>query len=46
MGKKKQDRVGDFRSKIDPYHPSLIDEGEETRIFVTAHKRKREKRSL
>jgi len=25
-------------------HPSLMDEGEETRVLVTAHKREREKR--
>jgi len=24
-------------------HPSLVDEGEETRVLVTAHKREREK---
>jgi len=31
-------------SKLTPNHPSLVDEGEETRIFVTAHKRERKKR--
>ena len=30
--------------KLTLNHPSLVDEGEETRVFVTAHKRERKKR--
>ena len=29
--------------KLTLNHPSLVDEGEETRVLVTAHKREREK---
>ena len=30
--------------KLTLNHPSLVDEGEETRVFVTAHKREKGKR--
>jgi len=32
--------------KLTLNHPSLVDEGEETRVLVTAQKREREKRIL
>ena len=32
--------------KLTLNHPSLVDEGEETRVFVTAHKRERKKKDL
>jgi len=31
-------------NKLTLNHPSLVDEGEESRVLVTAHKREREKR--
>jgi len=42
--REKRVRGGDFRSKFDLNHPSLIDEGKEIKVLMTAHRREGEER--